>query len=1048
MKPIASFQGLFLAFASVLASAGAPQLVRDINEQVITVSGRPGSFRHQGNWLFLAAHDPGGPRALWATDGTASGTRLLSRGTNIPLAVEPQKAGSHTYFVASTPSGFERLWASDGTAQGTVDLTGQVEGLDSITLIGALGQSMAFQMYLSGVGRQLWISDGTRQGTRALTAVGEVDAYGLADDVLYYFSIDAGGEASLSRTDGTASGTEALGNALTVSEGSFISSLVQAGDDLVFIATTDAEGTEPWRIDTPTGTVTLIEDIVAGPTSGATQGFLDSGGDFAVFHAEPAGPGSEALWTTDGSAPGTHALAPTRMVAYDGRLLSGPLSGGRHYFHGEHQSPAVGDAIWLTDGATAEDVFPDRLATLIAAVGNSIYVQASATPGDGTARLWRVRGSPDAPEMLGGLPADAASFEVAGEGNVLYVRTRGAQSGNRIYRYNFPNATPLLVYSYVEAGSDGSSDGSFALFQGRLLFDAYLDADGRELFATDGTTSGTRLLKNLAADDHTLPSAPASFTALGATAAFTADDGVHGREIWVSDGTAAATRLLLDAVPGIDGSQIGPVFSGAGGLFFFARGADNLDHLWFSRNAASAPTAVADLAWVSAGPCSAPVDVDGIAYFAALGTTGEGIWRSDGTPAGTRRADVPRGDGRPRQPCEMVRLGNQLIFSDTYTAGSEPHALDLATGQVRMIADLLEGTGSSSPRDFVVWNDAVYFTATAGDRRHLFVTRGDAASTQSLTDDERLNDIQKLHALPDLLLFAASENASGYRLWKSDGTAAGTAAVNEFTIHPETATLLPRGLLFMGAPSTEELRLWITDGTVAGTLAVRDLYPGASEYAIDFVNFNGVVFFTAVTGEGPKPWRSNGTSDGTWELDTDQWPRFPVEPGEHVVTGDIFFFAYNDPLKGVELFAFENEAPQAAADSNVQATAGRALEIDVLANDEDADGALDPSTLVIMSEPEHGTASVTSGGRIRYVPNATYAGSDSLEYAVADDQGRMTTTAVVSITVTAAPEEEPRGGGGGGGLSLVELAVMMLSLLALRFRNTSLTGYAGRKRSS
>jgi ELWxxDGT repeat protein len=36
---------------------------------------------------------------------------------------------------------------------------------------------------------------------------------------------------------------------------------------------------------------------------------------------------------------------------------------------------------------------------------------------------------------------------------------------------------------------------------------------------------------------------------------FTADDGQHGREVWLSDGTEGGTRLLLDFHPGPGGSQ-------------------------------------------------------------------------------------------------------------------------------------------------------------------------------------------------------------------------------------------------------------------------------------------------------------------------------------------------------------------------------------------------------------------------------------------------------------------------------------------------------------
>src|SRR5688572_24215374 len=43
--------------------------------------------------------------------------------------------------------------------------------------------------------------------------------------------------------------------------------------------------------------------------------------------------------------------------------------------------------------------------------------------------------------------------------------------------------------------------------------------------------------------------APQSLTAAGSQLFFTVDDGIHGRELWVSDGTAVGTRLVADINP-------------------------------------------------------------------------------------------------------------------------------------------------------------------------------------------------------------------------------------------------------------------------------------------------------------------------------------------------------------------------------------------------------------------------------------------------------------------------------------------------------------------
>src|SRR5262245_16495025 len=49
---------------------------------------------------------------------------------------------------------------------------------------------------------------------------------------------------------------------------------------------------------------------------------------------------------------------------------------------------------------------------------------------------------------------------------------------------------------------------------------------------------------------NTPSSNPSGMVEIGSTAYFTADDGVHGVELWKSDGTASGTTLVKDIFPG------------------------------------------------------------------------------------------------------------------------------------------------------------------------------------------------------------------------------------------------------------------------------------------------------------------------------------------------------------------------------------------------------------------------------------------------------------------------------------------------------------------
>ncbi|MBN7213128.1 Ig-like domain-containing protein, partial [Proteus mirabilis] len=60
--------------------------------------------------------------------------------------------------------------------------------------------------------------------------------------------------------------------------------------------------------------------------------------------------------------------------------------------------------------------------------------------------------------------------------------------------------------------------------------------------------------------------------------------------------------------------------------------------------------------------------------------------------------------------------------------------------------------------------------------------------------------------------------------------------------------------------------------------------------------------------------------------------------------------------------------------------------IDVLANDSDLDKDIDPSTLMIKSNGNKGTAIIVDG-KLVYTPNAGEVGTDTITYIVKDKNG-------------------------------------------------------------
>jgi hypothetical protein len=95
--------------------------------------------------------------------------------------------------------------------------------------------------------------------------------------------------------------------------------------------------------------------------------------------------------------------------------------------------------------------------------------------------------------------------------------------------------------------------------------------------------------------------------------------------------------------------------------------------------------------------------------------------------------------------------------------------------------------------------------------------------------------------------------------------------------------------------------------------------------------------------------------------------------------------------------------PPVVADDAATVSADGAVVINVLANDSDADGDLDPSTVRVTSGPSHGTVSIDPlTGAITYTPAAGFAGVDSFTYEVCDAAG-LCAAGTVAVSVVALP---------------------------------------------
>jgi len=89
-----------------------------------------------------------------------------------------------------------------------------------------------------------------------------------------------------------------------------------------------------------------------------------------------------------------------------------------------------------------------------------------------------------------------------------------------------------------------------------------------------------------------------------------------------------------------------------------------------------------------------------------------------------------------------------------------------------------------------------------------------------------------------------------------------------------------------------------------------------------------------------------------------------------------------------------NDAPLAQND-NATVNENSSVEVQVLGNDSDLEN--NQLTVVSVTQPRNGTASVASDSSVNYTPNANFFGTDTFEYTVSDGSDTATATVVINV---------------------------------------------------
>jgi len=396
-------------------------------------------------------------------------------------------------------------------------------------------------------------------------------------------------------------------------------------------------------------------------------------------------------------------------------------------------------------------------------------------------------------------------------------------------------------------------------------------------------------------------SAPRNLTGVHGALFFSADDGVHGNELWKSDGTRAGTKLVKDIYPGAEGSL--PTWEPSGGrargigrtLFFKARDGRHGWGLWKSDGTRAGTKLVKafggdDPKWLTKGP-------GGRLFFFA----GAGLWKSDGTRSGTRLVkSVTYG---PFLYDEVATAGRLLFF--TARDGEHFWRSDGTREGTRRIKRV------RNPEGLTNVDGTIFFKALDRHRAHgreLWKSDGTRAGTKLVKDinpGTESGNIGRLHTFFGKLFFTVDDGVHGEELWKSNGSRAGTRLFKE--IEPGRTSSYPRALKRLGRRFVftvsgnvpDRCHLWKSDGTRSGTkLVTGNAGCPTPSWIWGTTTVAGRLLFV---GHGGGLWTSDGTRSGT-RLILENLEQRVEDPRSFTGAGGILFFAGGYGPPGSELW--------------------------------------------------------------------------------------------------------------------------------------------------
>lgn len=252
----------------------------------------------------------------------------------------------------------------------------------------------------------------------------------------------------------------------------------------------------------------------------------------------------------------------------------------------------------------------------------------------------------------------------------------------------------------------------------------------------------------------------------------------------------------------------------------------------------------------------------------------------------------------------FTEMGGHVYYTAADAEGLKLFRTDGTENSTQLVSEVLPNLPGYGLDNFHTVGNLIFFTVSdtvTGDQ--LWKTDGTAAGTALVKDldptsTQSLSLVRSFAALGSEFYFVADDK----RLYKTDGSSAGTIPVGNIRVTQQDAMLQAGNYIYLNAETAATgQELWRTDGTDAGTILVKDIAPGtAHSYVQKFAAVGDTIYFTARAGSSTQDqlWKSDGMAEGTVVVS----PSGQVGFSNVISTGDKLFYEAGTSITNRELW--------------------------------------------------------------------------------------------------------------------------------------------------